>query len=369
VWIPGGGFMRGGASDPLYDGAAMARQGVVFVSINYRIGTDGFMQFDEAASNRGLQDQLAALAWVQDHIALFGGDPLRVTVAGVSAGAGAITHLMGLAQANTLFQQVILQSPSLQSHSLDDAQRIRHAMAGVLGTTPDLAGLAAVPLTALTQALLSFLGNEALKKQWGIRPKNFFPVRPVVDGQLLHAEPLAAIQQQLEHGAPRRPVLMGYNADEMNFFLVPNGDLDRIDLQRLEEFAADIGWPAGALDTCLAQMPKASPGEVLSRIQTDHYYRQPAVALEQLLRLAGCPTFLYEFGWQSPLHNGRMGAAHAMEIPFVLGNTASARAQEFIGALAPARLAGDMHATWAQFVLSGTPGLWPVDERGIHVFA
>ena len=224
VWIPGGGFMRGGASDALYDGSAMARQGIVFVSINYRIGVDGFMHFDDATPNRGLQDQLAALRWVQEHIALFGGDPQRVTVAGVSAGAGALTHLMGLPVSNTLFQRVILQSPSMQSHSLEDAQRIREALAGVLGVLPTRQALAAVPLASLTRALASFVGNEALKKQWGLRPKNFFPVRPVIDGHMLHMEPLRAIEKHLSKGAAPRAVLLGFNAEEMRFYLVPNGD-------------------------------------------------------------------------------------------------------------------------------------------------
>ena len=372
VWVPGGGFIRGGASDALYDGSAMARQGIVFVSINYRIGVDGFMHFDDAAPNRGLQDQLAALRWVQDHIALFGGDPQRVTVAGVSAGAGAITHLMGLPASNALFERVILQSPSMQSHSIEDAQRIREALAGVLDVLPNRQALAAVPLASLTRALASFVGNEALKKQWGLRPRNYFPVRPVIDGHLLPMEPLQAIEKHLTEGATPRAVLLGFNAEEMRFYLVPNGEIDRIDEARVRSFTDDIGGSAQTFAQTLteyrAENPQMGMGDVLSRMQSDYYYCKPTLALEQLLHKANCPTFLYRFEWPSPLHGGRLGAAHAMEIPFVLGNTQSGRAQEFIGAVAPPALAQDMHTRWARFVRGEAMPDWANAGQRLRVF-
>jgi para-nitrobenzyl esterase len=372
VWIPGGGFMRGGASDALYDGSAMARQGIVFVSINYRLGVDGFMHFDDAAPNRGLQDQLAALRWVQEHIGLFGGDPRRVTVAGVSAGAGAITHLMGLSGSEALFERVILQSPSMQSHSLEDAQRIRHALAGLLGVAPTRQALAAVPLALLTRSLASFMGNEVLKKQWGLRPRNYFPVRPVVDGHLIEMEPLPAIEKRLRSGGAKRAVLLGSNAEEMRFYLVPNGEIDRIDETRVRTFVEDIGWSAQTLAQTLdgyrAMNPQMSLGDALSRIQTDYFYGKPTLALEQLLHQANCPTHLYRFEWPSPLYGARLGAAHAMEIPFVLGNTPSSRAQEFIGAVAPPALAHDMHTRWARFVRGDAMPDWADAGEHLRVF-
>lgn len=364
--------MRGGASDALYDGSAMARQGIVFVSINYRLGVDGFMHFDDAAPNRGLQDQLAALHWVQEHIALFGGDPNRMTVAGVSAGAGAITHLMGLCGSEALFERVILQSPSMQSHSLEDAQRIRHALAGVLGVAPTRQALAEVPLASLTRALASFMGNEVLKKQWGLRPRNFFPVRPVVDGHLIEMEPLPAIEKRLRSGGAKRAVLLGSNAEEMRFYLVPNGEIDRIDEARVRAFTEDIGWSgqnlAQTLDGYRAESPQMSMGDALSLIQTDFFYGEPTLALEKLLHQANCPTFLYRFEWPSPLYGGRMGAAHAMEIPFVLGNTHSMRSQEFIGAVAPTDLVHDMNTRWARFVRGDAMPDWADAGQCFRVF-
>ncbi|MEO6291587.1 MAG: carboxylesterase family protein [Burkholderiaceae bacterium] len=376
VWIPGGGFMRGGAADALYDGRAMARQGIVFVSFNYRIGVEGFMHFDDASPNRGLQDQQAALQWVHENIALFGGDSSRVTLAGVSAGAGSITHLMGLPDCAPLFQRVILQSPSMQSHSLEDAQRIRHALAGVLGIAPTRQAVAQVPLADLTRALASFLGNEALKHQWGLRPQHYFPLRPVIDGQLLSAEPLQAIQKQLDldldFGLPRKPVLLGSNSEEMRFYLVPNGEIDRIDEARVRAFVDDIGLPLHRLreyqENYQEKMASASWGDVLSCIQSDYYYRLPVQALARQLIQADCPTFLYEFAWPSPLHGGRLGASHAMEIPFTLGNTGLPRAQAFIGAVPSEALAHDMHHRWVQFVCGQDMPNWSNTDTNLRIF-
>ena len=121
VWVHGGGFFRGAASEPLYDGAALARRGVVVVSVQYRLGIDGFMHFEgeehAAPANRGLLDLLMALQWVRDHIHAWGGDAGRTTVFGQSAGAGALACLMGMPASRGLFQRAILQSPSAVSYT------------------------------------------------------------------------------------------------------------------------------------------------------------------------------------------------------------------------------------------------------------
>src|SRR4051795_4741529 len=111
VWIHGGAFVNGSGAVPTYDGSAFARDGVVLVTINYRLGVDGFLQFpDDGPANRGLLDQVAALRWVQDNIAAFGGDPARVTVGGESAGAMSVGCLLAMPSAEGLFAQAVLQS-------------------------------------------------------------------------------------------------------------------------------------------------------------------------------------------------------------------------------------------------------------------
>ena len=372
VWVPGGGFIRGGSSDALYDGCNVAKSGVVFVSINYRLGVDGFMHFDEASPNRGLQDQLAALRWVRENIKYFGGDADQITLAGVSAGAGSICHLMGLPQANSLFHRAILQSPSLQSHTIEDAQRVRQALAGVLGIPPTLTAIAQAPLTALTGAVASFVGNESLKRKWGLRPKNYFPLRPVIDGVFLKQAPLASVESNLENDAPLRPVLLGFNAQEMRFYLVPNGEIDRVDSERVRAFLDDIGWDPHSLDqyrdALISENLSAGWGDVLAAIQTDYYYRKPTLELARKLSTGGAKTYLYQFAWKSPRHEGRLGAAHAMEVPFVLGNTESNRAKEFIGTLAPHLLSNEMHLRWIQFAKGQSMPDWSNSASQLRLF-
>ncbi|MBY0410944.1 MAG: carboxylesterase family protein, partial [Burkholderiaceae bacterium] len=137
VWVHGGGFFRGSIAEPLYDGASFARQGTVCVSLQYRLGVDGFMHFegdDESApANRGLLDQVMALQWVHDHIHAWGGDPTQVTVFGQSAGAGALVCLLGMPASRGLFQRVILQSPSVSCQTLQEAAVVRHAVAALAG--------------------------------------------------------------------------------------------------------------------------------------------------------------------------------------------------------------------------------------------
>jgi para-nitrobenzyl esterase len=115
VWIHGGAFSNGNSAVPLYDGHAFARDGIALVSINYRLGVEGFALIDGAVPNRGLLDQIAALEWVRDNIAAFGGDPGNVTVFGESAGAMSITTLMAMPRAEGLFHKAITQSGSVQA--------------------------------------------------------------------------------------------------------------------------------------------------------------------------------------------------------------------------------------------------------------
>ena len=230
---------------------------------------------------------------------------------------------------------------------------------------PTRAALSEVPLGPLTQALLGFLGDESLKQRWGLRPRNYFPVRPVVDGRFIRSKPLDAIRRRLESDPVRWPVLLGCNAEEMRFYLVPGGAIDRIDEAQLTRFVQDVEEG----EALLARHASArGAGEKLCRMQSDFYYRDPAAALARLLHSAGCDTLRYQFDWHSPLHQGRMGAAHAMEIPFVLGNTGSARACEFIGSSAPPRLAREMHDAWAGFARGETLPQWPRGECAVRLF-
>src|SRR5215207_604265 len=148
VWIHGGAFVNGSGAVPVYDGATFARDGVVCVTINYRLGVDGFLQFaDDGPANRGLLDQVAALRWVQENIAAFGGDPARVTVGGESAGAMSVGCLLAMPSAQGLFGQAVLQSGA-GHHALTaaTATRIGGYVAERLNVPATREALAAVPV-------------------------------------------------------------------------------------------------------------------------------------------------------------------------------------------------------------------------------
>ena len=153
VWIHGGALMNGSSSVADYDGAAFARDGVVFVSINYRLAAEGFLYLGDGVVNLGLLDQLAALRWVQDNIAFFGGDPARVTVAGESAGAMSVTTLLSMPLASGLFAQAIAESGA-GAHTLAPAEglMVGRYLAEALGVPADRESIKAVPLDKLVQA-------------------------------------------------------------------------------------------------------------------------------------------------------------------------------------------------------------------------
>src|ERR1700722_8760300 len=153
VWIHGGSFMNGSASVGAYDGAAFARDGVVFVSINYRLAAEGFLFLGDDAANLGLLDQVAALRWVRDNIAAFGGDPARVTVAGESAGAMSVTPLLSMPLADGLFAQAIAQSGA-GAHTLgaQEARKVGGYLADALGVPADRESVKGVPLDKLVRA-------------------------------------------------------------------------------------------------------------------------------------------------------------------------------------------------------------------------
>ena len=154
VWIHGGTFVAGAGSDPLYDGTAFARDGVVAVTINYRMGIQGFLQVDGAgeAGSRGMLDQMAALVWVQEHIGAFGGDPSKVTIAGESAGGTSVGTLLGSPAARGLFQRAIPQSGAAHGGmSLEAARQVATIFSDLSGVPATVAALRQLPLERLLE--------------------------------------------------------------------------------------------------------------------------------------------------------------------------------------------------------------------------
>ena len=215
VWIHGGAFTNGSSSVADYDGAAFARDGVVCVSINYRLAAEGFLFLDDGIANLGLLDQLAALRWVQDNIAAFGGDPARVTVAGESAGAMSVTTLLSMPLAAGLFGQAIAQSGA-GAHTLTAAEgrMVGGYLAETLGVPADRDAIKAVPLDKLVRAasdLVVEVQTAPDPARWGQLTLSLLPFAPTVDGAVLPTAPLEGFAAGRGGGVP---LLIGSNRDE-----------------------------------------------------------------------------------------------------------------------------------------------------------
>jgi para-nitrobenzyl esterase len=372
VWLHGGAFANGSGSVSAYDGTCFARDGVVCVTLNYRLGVDGFLHLGDGdhPANRGILDQIAALRWVQDNVAAFGGDPDRVTVFGQSAGAMSVGTLLAVPRAAGLFHRAILQSGA-GHHTLMPASAalIGGNLADILGVAPTRQAIAAVPFDQLVgaqQRLRAAISAQPDPARWGEAALNLMPFEPVVDADILPAAPI----ERIAAGAGADvDILVGSNSDEFRFFLVPTGVLDAIDDNRLRAAVAGYGLDTDhALTVYRAALPDASPGELFAEIATDWFYRIPAIRLAEAhagQQAAGTylgGTYLYEFAWQPPAFDGRIGACHAAEIPFVFDNLHDTTGfAGLLGTEPPQQLADTMHAAWVSFATSGDPG-WPAYE-------
>ena len=352
VWIPGGAFYRGDASEAWYDGSGFARRGIVVVTVNYRVGIDGFMAIDGMPANRGLLDQVAALKWVRENIATFGGDPGRVTLAGQSAGAQSVLLLMGMPAAQGLFQRAIAQSPPVNHFLPGQARRITEATAAFLKIEPTAAALAAVPLPALigaAEATIADLRNVAKWAPIGGQP----PYLPVIDGQVLTERPLDALRR---HALRGMPLLIGCTDEEARLYLVPGGAIDRIPAPAVAAAMQRYGLPAQAQAVYAQVRPGATPGDMMAAIESDQTFRIPALRYAEDRVAAGAPVWYYHFAWSSPGFGGRLGAGHVVDVPYVFDTLGTDQARPFLGGAGFAPLAAEMHARWAAFVTRGDPG-------------
>lgn len=365
VWIQGGMFEL--SSTAAYDGSRFARDGVVCVVINWRPGAEGFLFLSDGVANVGLLDQVAALEWVRENIAAFGGDPGNVTIFGESAGAMSIGMLLAMPRAGGLFRRAILQSGAAH-HVIPaaDARRIAGFLAEKLGVPAAREAIAAAGVDRLlaTQAeLKQDLFANPDPDRWGLGVvSSMMPWQPVVDGDVLLGPPIERIAAGSAAGVD---VIVGTNADDWRLWLVVSGVIGEITDEILTGDVSTYGYrslaayglPADrALGAYRARYPQASPGELLALVQTDWWMRIPAMRLADAHASQAADTYMYEFAWPAP----GLGAVHALEIPFVF-DTLGPSVPLFgpmLGADPPQQLADTVHAAWISFAASGDPG-WP----------
>ncbi|GGY45700.1 hypothetical protein GCM10010363_27940 [Streptomyces omiyaensis] len=435
VWIHGGSLLHGSNAVPVYDGTAFARDGVVLVSVNYRLGVEGFGFFPDAPANLGLRDQIAALAWVRENIAAFGGDPGRVTVFGESAGAISIAALLASPLARGLFRRAVVQSGAPMALPPERARRTTEAIAKRLGVPATAEAFAAVDRELLLTAQTEVTAKGSPLTGSG----HSFQI--VVDGEVLPRDPAEAltatgvpggnevrgrakaeaeagtgtgagagtgVEAEVGSGAGRSPkgvlgeaagngpgdslpyvaagsgssrasepgvdsagvdLLLGTTTEEYRLWFVPSGLVERLSPLMLRLALWKTRVPSRTARVYRANRPQARPGEVLGALATDKLLRVPLNRMADARLRAGAAgrTFVYEFGWPSPVLG--LGACHALELGFVFDTLDTPEAEALTGPGAPRELAAAVHAAWVAFASDGDPGwrTWD-EERPVMVF-
>ncbi|MFI8071248.1 carboxylesterase/lipase family protein [Streptomyces sp. NPDC086033] len=362
VFVHGGGFVAGSTRSAMYDGSAFARDGVVLVTLNYRLGIAGFLDLPGAPANRGLLDVVAALRWVRENIAGFGGDPDNVTLFGQSAGATIVGGVLATAEATGLFRRAIVQSGSgLGAFSTEQAARVTTAAAAALSIEPHVDAFADISDERLVEAASQLAGIDLRTETHGDPLIGLSPFSLVLDTQ-----PAASVAAGL---AADVDLLVGTNTEEGNLYLVPVGKYATSTAADVDEAAARSHRdPARLVETYRKSRPEASYAELRSAIMADALFGAGSRALAGAH--AAHPesaTYAYEFAWRSQALDGELGATHAVELPFVFD---LADRPELIGPGAllgpdkpPADLADRVHETWIRFAATGDPGWDPYDTE------
>ena len=369
VWIHGGAYTSGSGSVPWYHGTRFAQRGIVVVTINYRLGPFGFLHLGDiggeafaGSGNAGILDQVAALEWVRDNIAAFGGDPGNVTVFGESAGAFSIGTLLGMPSARGLFARAILQSgASSRHHDAAEATEVAERLLEFTGVGIDT--IRDVPTDAVMAA-----ASEVMK----LRTRaGQLPFQPVVDGVTLPRPPLDAVADGVVADVD---LVIGTTRDEWKLFALLDPRMQGVDdvalLARTGELLGDHDRAQHAIDVYRRRLAAAPAGDVLSEIVTDAVFRIPAIRLAEAQLAAGGDAWLYLFTWATPAFGGALGSCHALDIPFVFDALDKGGVDVLTGGAAPQSLADEMHGRWTSFAATGDPG-WPrydSDRRPTIVF-
>jgi len=354
VWIHGGGYVSGSPASPWYDGLAFNRDGVVTVTISYRLGFDGFGHIDGAPSNRGVRDWLAALQWVQDNIANFGGDPSRVTIAGQSAGGGAVLRLLAMPAAQHLFHSVWALSGALADVSSERARTASARLARLAGVAPTREGFASAPEESLHALQSKAVEPESADRLAGVRGllKDGLSWGPEIDGDLILEPTVAALRSGV--GADK-PLVLGTTDDEFTMVLdsaqrklrfIPAGlALAKLHIprERRRAYLADNR----------AQRRKGTAA-VLGRYVTDVVFRSTVVRVADARGAA--PTWVYRFSWPSPT---RRWALHCLDVPFWFDCLDEPHVAAIAGDAPPRRLAAAIHGAAVALARGDGPGWRP----------
>lgn len=369
VFIHGGAFTGGAGAADVYDGTSFARAGIVLVTINYRLGVEGFLPIPGAPTNLGLRDQIASLQWVRDNIAAFGGDASNVTVFGESAGAMSVASLVASPLAKGLFKRAIVQSGHGDMvRPIAVAQRLVTKLAKMLKVKPAVEGfrsrsvadvLAAQRKVSLPTARIDLRNDDKREPAFGL--SRFLPV---YGDDVLPEHPVASLKRGV--GAEVE-LIIGTNTEEMNLYFVPSGVNKKLG-KFLAHFVTKRSEPKGSeiLKAYGINERGKRPGDAFTEALTDLVFRLPA---RRFAAAHQGRTHVYDFSWRSSAYNGTLGACHAIELPFVFNTLPTvAGARGLAGENPPQDLADRMHAIWVEFAKTGALP-WPeyaAENRIVH---
>lgn len=363
VWFHGGGFETGTASMSWYDGAALARRGVVVVALGYRLGALGYLDLPgvDGSGCFGLLDQVHGLRWVRDAVAAFGGDPDQVTVFGESAGAMSIGALLACDAAGGLFQRAILQSGAAQNvHTPEAAAAIATRFWAAAGLEEgDLDGLRALPLDQLLAAQ-GQIGREGDAGEVGL------PWQPVLGSDGVPRVPLDAVREGSADGVE---LLVGTTLEEMKLFPLITPSLGQIDddglVARAEGYEALMGREPGSLLAAYASRLDGAPAvDRWLALLTDLVFRIPAIRLAEAVGARGGRAHMYLFAERSDAFDGLLGSCHALDLPYSWDNLDAPGTDVMVGEITPARraLAARMADAWVAFATGADGPGWPAYE-------
>ena len=361
VWLHGGAWVSCAGSAPGFDGTMLARDGdvVVVVTINHRLNLFGYIKLDDPddrfaqSGNAGVLDMVAALQWVRDNAAAFGGDPGNVTIFGQSGGGAKVSALLACPAARGLFHKAIAQScsGSLRLTPPEEAAALAHGLAQRLEIDrPTAAALQAVPVDKLIPLM-----------------KGMPPVfRPVLDGVTFPANPF---DPTAPAGAGEITTMFGNAATECTLYMaanMANFSLDSAEVERrLARFLrTDPAATTRIIDAYRTAMPTATPSQIMAAVTTDYTYRRNTTKEAALQSAAArAPVYTYVFDWRTPVRGGVLQSPHTSEVPFVFG---TAPAAEVLLGTGPdiVPLTQMVIAAWSAFAHTGNPSnphlpAWP----------
>ncbi len=370
VWLHGGAFSTGAAGRPTYFGDHFARDGIVLVSVNHRLNVFGYAQLPDSwgpeyASSgvAGILDIVAALKWVKENIRRFGGDPSNVTIFGESGGGAKVSLLLAMPTAKGLYHKAIIQSGAqLEAAPRQYAQALGGALLDSLGVMAgDTAGLAALETARIFNAQDAAVARvSSLVAPGGFLNSGFVPsLNPVDLPQGPFAPEAPAMSAHI-------PLLIGTNKDEATLFMTASKDFfSRTDADFQAAVAKAFPIDANQIAAAMrAAYPAYTPPYLLAEVTTAQWFWLNSIVLaERKVAQNTAPVYMYRMDWGSPINNGILKAAHAMELSFVFGTYESIR--HFVGpGPGPERMASQMHPAWVAFAKTGSPNTrilphWP----------